>query len=201
MRYVCTTSAPTSTGGDQATSATLASMSNEHESRVGDGRTVPVDRPALEHRRPLGVDDATVCAVGKVTEALEIVERARGHLYEFHQMTGAADATLATAVEQLRHAGHADLAATIERELVGRNVLPGRWSFQVVEDYDDDYYSCFRAHEHQVRRQLLEGRRHVFEAEMKEAERSTEHGAPRYGHAARPDTEATTSDAENRRTQ
>src|SRR5918996_1195686 len=33
----------------------------------------------------------TVDAVGKATEALEYVERARGHLYAFHQLIGRAD--------------------------------------------------------------------------------------------------------------
>ena len=33
------------------------------------------------------VDDRTVEAVGKLTEALETVERARGHLYSFHQLS------------------------------------------------------------------------------------------------------------------
>ena len=38
-------------------------------------------------------DDA-VEAVGKMTEALEFVERARGHLYSFHQLIGHADLLL-----------------------------------------------------------------------------------------------------------
>lgn len=147
------------------------------------------DGPAPRHRRPDGVDDATVEAVGKVTEALETAERARGHLYEFHQLTGSADTKLAGAVEQLRHSGHTELADRIEQELVGRNVLPGRWSFQVVEEYDDGYWSCFRRYEQHVRHRLLDGRRHVFESEMKERERSRhEDGTPLPWHAATPET-------------
>lgn len=146
------------------------------------------DRPAPPHRRPEGVDDATVRAVGRLTEALETTERARGHLYEFHQLTGAADAKLADAVEQLRAAGHEQLAEDVERDLVGRNVLPGRWTFQVVEEYDDAYWSCFRAHEQHVRQQLVAGRRHLSEAEMKERERSTDGGVPLPGHAATPES-------------
>nr|WP_114451589.1 hypothetical protein [Halopolyspora algeriensis] len=128
-------------------------------------------------------------AVGTVTEALETVERARGRLYDFHQLTGAADAKLAEGVEQLRRSGHVELAAEIERELVGRNVLPGRWTYQIVEDYDDGYWSCFRRHEQHARRLLLGGRRHVYEAEMKERERSRrEDGSPLPWHAATPDS-------------
>ncbi|HEY8373555.1 MAG TPA: hypothetical protein VIL00_12490 [Pseudonocardiaceae bacterium] len=140
------------------------------------------ETPAERHRRPVGVDDATVQAVGALTEALETVERARGHLYTFHQLTGSADIKLQETVRLLRDAGHHELAERLDRELVGRNVLPGRWTFQVVEEYDELYWSVFRDHERRVRERLLQGRKHVYEAEMKERERS--HGEP--GHAARP---------------
>jgi hypothetical protein len=118
----------------------------------------------------------------KLTEALETTERARGHLYSFHQLTGSADLELGEAVELLRKAGHVDLAASVEKELVGRNVLPGRWTFQVVEDYDDTYWSVFRDTERRVRELLTDGRRHLFEAGMKEDRRT--HGHP--DHTARP---------------
>jgi len=117
-------------------------------------------------------DRATVDALGKLSEALEAAEVARGHLYEFHRLSGTADNTAGDAVDLLREAGHAALADRIERELVGRNILEGRWSFQVVEEYDDTYYSTFRDLERAAREQLAGGRRHLFEAEMKEERRS-----------------------------
>jgi hypothetical protein len=140
------------------------------------------DRPAPEHRRPDGVDDATVEALGKLSEALEVVEEARGQLYAFHRRCGTADLTLGEAVDLLREAGHTDLADRIDRELVGRNILAGRWSFQVVEEYDDGYYASFRELERTAREQLAGGRRHLFEAEMKEDRRTP--GAA--GHDATP---------------
>jgi hypothetical protein len=74
-------------------------------------------------------DTATVEALGKISEALEAVERARGHLYSFHQLSGTADLTLQEGVAKLREAGHEELADEIEAGLVGRDVLPGRvWS-------------------------------------------------------------------------
>jgi hypothetical protein len=139
------------------------------------------DSPAPEHLPPPGVDDATVEAVGRLTEALETVERARGHLYSFHQLTGEADFKVGDAVDQLRAAGHAEIADRIEREIVGRNVLPGRWTFQVVEEYDDVYWSAVRAAEQAVRDELVDGRRHLAEAKMKEQRRT--HGHP--DHTAR----------------
>lgn len=128
------------------------------------------------------MDDATVSALGKLSEALEAVEVARGHLYAFHRRCGTADLALGDAVEELRAAGHTQLADRIERELVGRNVLEGRWSFQIVEDYDDHYWSTFRSLEQHARDQLSGGRRHLFEAEMKEDRRT--HG--RRHHEATP---------------
>ena len=141
------------------------------------------DAPADDaHRRPDGTADASVEAAGKVSEALEWVERARGHLYELHQLLGHADLTFEAAAEALRAAGHEEEADLVATEVVGRNVLPGRWTFQVVEEFEDTYWEPVRAVELRVRRQLLGGRRHVKESEMKEARRSP--GRP--GHESRP---------------
>lgn len=126
--------------------------------------------------------DATVEAVGKVTEALEFVERARGHLYSFHQLMGHADLLLGEACDALREAGEDAVAERLSTELVGRNVLQGRWTFQVVEEFDDSYWSVFRDHERRVRDELVAGARHLHEARMKEDRRT--HG--RKGHEARP---------------
>ena len=128
------------------------------------------------------MEDRTVDAVGKITEALETTERARGHLYSFHQLTGSADLQLGEACELLREAGHTELAERIEHELVGRNVIDGRWTFQILEEYDDGYWSVFRELEKQAREELVQGRRHLFEAGMKERERTRGHHA----HTARP---------------
>jgi hypothetical protein len=140
---------------------------------------LPPDDP---HRRPAGATDETVAAAGKVSEALEWVERARGHLFELHQLLGHADLLFGDAADALREAGHAAEADLLEADVVGRNVLDGRWTFQVVEEFDDGYYAAARRAERQVREALLGGRRHVYESELKEARRTK--GRP--GHEARP---------------
>ena len=122
-------------------------------------------------------------AVGSLSEALEFVERARGHLYAFHQLMGHADLLLDDVVDGLRGAGHEELAQRVGEELVGLNVLAGRWTFQVVEEFDDGYYATFRAIERAVRDETMGGRRHVLEAEMKQRRRT--HGRP--GHEATPE--------------
>lgn len=133
----------------------------------------PDDLPLADHRTPENVDDATVAALGKLSEALETCERARGHLYTFHQLTGSADIELGEAVTALREAGHADIADQLDSELVGRNVIGGRWTFQIVEDYDDTYWSAFRRLEQAARDDLAGGRRHLYEARLKQAERTS----------------------------
>jgi hypothetical protein len=138
------------------------------------------DGPDREHQRPAGLDDRTVEALGKLSEALEVVERVRGHLYSVHQLTGTGDFMLDDAVDLFRRAGHQALAERIETELIGRNVIPGHWTFQIVEEYDDGYYADFRAIEKAARDELADGKRHLYEAELKEKRRT--HGRP--GHEA-----------------
>jgi len=138
------------------------------------------------HTRPPGTSDATVEAVGKVSEALEVIEDARGQLFNFHRKIGMADLALGEAVGMLRDAGHPDLADRISTDLVGRNILAGRWTFQIIEEFEDGYYAAFKEHERAVRDELMGGARHVFEAEMKQDRRT--HGRP--GHAATPEDQA-----------
>lgn len=121
------------------------------------------------------LDDDTVSALGKLSEALETVDQARGLLYGFHQLTGKADLLLQDAVQQFRDAGHDQLADDLERDLVGRNVIADRWTFQVVEDYDENFWTTFRAADQRARDELSGGDRHVLEARMKQRERTAGH--------------------------
>ncbi len=125
---------------------------------------------AVRRSHPAGVNDGTVEATGKLSEALETVERARGHLYAFHQLSGTADRQLTEAVEALRDAGHEALADEVADVLVGREVVADLWTFEIVETYDRQYWSAFRGVEEVVRRRLTSGERHVFEAELKHGE-------------------------------
>ena len=132
----------------------------------------PEEGPAEKYRRPEGLDDATLEALGKMSEALEAVEHARGLLYGFHRLTGTADLALGEAVELLRNAGHLQLAERIDREIVGRNVIEGHWTFQIIDEYDEIYYGPFKELERQARETLAGGRKHLFEAAMKEDRRT-----------------------------
>jgi hypothetical protein len=121
-------------------------------------------------QRPAGMSDPTVAALGKLAEAVEVIENARGLLYQFHRMTGTADLTLQEAVDELRAAGHPELAAEIDECLIGRDVLPGLWTFQIVEGYDRNYWQVFRDVEQEARRRLGGVPQHLYVAEMKHGE-------------------------------
>ena len=128
-------------------------------------------QPDADHRRPEGADDATVAAAGKIGEAFEWVVRARGTLYTFHQQMGRADLLLGEGIDQLRDAGHGELADELSRTWRGRNVITDRWTFEIVEDFDRTYHDVAAAEERRVREELLDGRHHVHESEMKAARR------------------------------
>ena len=121
------------------------------------------------------LDDATVEGLGKLSEALETVDQARGLLYGFHQLTGKADRQLQDAVELFEKAGATELAADLDRDLVGRNVIADRWTFQIVEDFDANYWGTFRTLDERARNELAGGDRHVYEARMKQSERTRGH--------------------------
>ncbi|MEV4660639.1 hypothetical protein AB0J85_01700 [Micromonospora echinofusca] len=137
----------------------------------------------MGHGRPTGCDDTTVKALGEFSKALETIHRVRGHLYSAHQLVGGADLTLDAVIKLMREAGHDKIANRIEKELLGRNVIPGRWTFQIMEEFDDGYYAAFQEIEREAREKLAGGRRHIYEAEMKERRRT--HGMP--GHEATPE--------------
>ncbi|EYT62728.1 hypothetical protein H483_0109835 [Dietzia sp. UCD-THP] len=144
-----------------------------------DDRTPSVDE---SHRRPAGATDAEVEAAGTASEALEYIERARGRLYDMHQLIGRADLLYQEAADQLDAVGRTELAETIRSEMVGVNVLHGRWTFQMVEEFDDGFWTTARRVSRAVVDEVTGGRRHVHEAEMKERNRS----AGRHGHEATP---------------
>ena len=135
---------------------------------------MPHDRTPSDRTRP-DLDDATVEALGALSEALETVHQARGFLYAFHQLTGKADGLLREAADRFREAGHTTLADDLDRDLVGRNVIADRWTFQIVEDFDDNYWTTFRDFDARARAELSGGDRHVYEARMKQRERTAGH--------------------------
>lgn len=125
--------------------------------------------------------DDIVRAVGVASEAFEYLIRARGHLYSFHQLIGRVDFLFDDAAGALAEAGEHEAAEALRASIVGRNVLDGRWTFQVVEEFDALYWSEAEQAMRTLERRYQGGRRHVFEARLKEERRT----AGRRGHEHR----------------
>ena len=123
-------------------------------------------------RTAAAADPATVDAVGKATEALEYIERARGHLYAFHQLIGRADFLFEESACQLAQVGHLEEAASLWRNVVGRDVLEGRWTFQIVEGFDDDYYDAARSEVRALEHALVGNRRPAHEEALRDRRRA-----------------------------
>jgi hypothetical protein len=72
---------------------------------------------------------------------------------------------------RLAEVGHRDEAALLWQDLVGRDVLEGRWTFEIVERFDDDYYGTARSDVTRLVDGLVGGRRHAHEAVMRNQRR------------------------------
>jgi hypothetical protein len=65
-----------------------------------------------------------------------------------------------------------DLGAALDEHIIGRNVLEGRWTFQIVEEYDATYWSAVRSFADHARLELAGGALHVHESSMKDRRRT-----------------------------
>ena len=103
-------------------------------------------------------------ALHRVELGVEWLHRAHGDLVEFHHKTGHAMDHLADAEAQLRACGHTDLADALRDEYLPRGVIDeGRWSYDVLESYQDGFLSALTDFEERARGEIADGQRHVTE--------------------------------------
>lgn len=115
---------------------------------------------------------ATIDAVGTLGEAMEYVERARGHLYSFHHLIGRADLLFGQSAVELADAGWKGLGTRLHDDVEGRDVIPDRWTYQVVEEFDTGYWQPIREFVDEVRQACVGGQWHLSEAQMKRQRRT-----------------------------
>jgi hypothetical protein len=109
-------------------------------------------------------------ALHSVELGVEWLHRAHGNLVEFHHKTGHAMDHLAEAEAQLRDCGHADLADALRDEYLPRGVIDeDRWSYDVVESYQEGFLSDLTAFEREAREAVADGKRHVAERRQERA--------------------------------
>ena len=117
-----------------------------------------------DRRSPTQPTETEREALHGVTLGMEWLNRARGHLLAFHHNVGHAMDHFAAAEPRLREAGYTDLADAIRDEYLPRGVVDeDRWSYDVVEDFEDGVLADMAAFETTVRTRLADGQRHVAE--------------------------------------
>ncbi|WP_255151458.1 hypothetical protein [Halorarius halobius] len=100
---------------------------------------------------------------------VEHVHRAFGALVECHHETGRAMDRFETARRKLRAAGHDEFADRLRDDLLPRGAVDDRWTYELVEAFDDQIRADAVDVEKQVRERLAGGERHVTEKGQKRA--------------------------------
>jgi len=108
--------------------------------------------------------EGELAALHEVELGFEWLQRGQGCLLEFHHATGHGMDHLAEAELLLRDHGHEALADTIRDEVLPHGVVDDdRWSYDVVENFQETLLTETRALERRVRAELADGERHVRE--------------------------------------
>jgi len=111
-----------------------------------------------------GLTETQCDALHEIELGLEWLHRAQGHLLQFHHATGHAMDHLADGERLLREAGHDDLADRIRDRHLPQGVTgEDRWSYAVVEGFQDGMLADVEAFECRAREEIADGRRHVNE--------------------------------------
>lgn len=124
-----------------------------------------------ERSRPEDLTETEREALHQVELGTERLHRAHGHLVAFHHNTGRGMDHLASAETLLRECGHPDLADELRDEHLPRGVVEGcgdetpagRWSYDVLEDFQESFLEAVVAFSERVTEQVGDGLRHAHE--------------------------------------
>lgn len=124
------------------------------------------DREPTDDSAPT-ISDEELEALHEVELGLEWLQRAQGCLIEFHHATGHGMDHLAEAEAVLEAAGRDDLADAIRNGLLPHGVVDrDRWSYDVLENFQETLLLETVALEQRVRQELADGQRHVRERQQ-----------------------------------
>ena len=118
------------------------------------------------------LSDVELEALHEVELGVERLHRANGHLVAFHHNTGRAMDHLAVAEDLLRECGRDELADELRDRHLPQGVIPsdggddpdaGRWSYDVLECFQDGFLADVMAFDEAVHDQVTGGLRHAHE--------------------------------------
>lgn len=103
-------------------------------------------------------------ALHQVELGIEWLHRAHGALVEFHHNTGHAMDHFAQAEELFRSTEHRSLADELRTDHLPRGVVDShRWSYDLLEDFDEGFLCEMVRFEERARQSIAGGMRHVAE--------------------------------------
>ena len=103
-------------------------------------------------------------ALHQVELGLEWLHRAHGHLVEFHHNTGHAMDHLAEAEPLLRECGYDELADAVRDRYLPHGVIDDdRWSYDVLESFQEGFLEEIEDFETEAREVVADGQRHAAE--------------------------------------
>ncbi|MCO8246816.1 MULTISPECIES: hypothetical protein [unclassified Haladaptatus] len=113
------------------------------------------------------LDDETESALHQLELGIEGLRKAHGYLVQFHHVTGHAMEHFSEAENDLRDAGHDDIADHIRDEILPCGVLGGdRWTYELVESFETGFLHDIESFERVTREEIAGGERHVRERRM-----------------------------------
>ncbi len=125
---------------------------------------------ATDSTPPPDITDAECDALHRVELAVEWLQRAHGDLVEFHHKVGHAMDHLAEAETELRECGQDDLADALRDDYLPRGVVDeDRWSYDVLESYQEGFLAPMVDYEGTARDRIADGHRHVAERRQEAA--------------------------------
>jgi hypothetical protein len=118
---------------------------------------------------PTDLDGAERAALHDLQLGIEHLHRGYGHLVAFHHQVGRGMDRLDDAREKLRGAGHDAWADVLRDDLLPAGAVDGRWTYEIVESFADEFLASAAEFEASVREELADGRRHVTERQQQRA--------------------------------
>ncbi|MFB6156738.1 MAG: hypothetical protein ABEJ34_02720 [Haloferacaceae archaeon] len=112
------------------------------------------------------LDDRERDALHEVQLGVEHLYRAYGHLLAFHHAVGHAMDRFAGIEDDLRAVGYDGYAAELRDHHLPAGVVGDRWSYELVEEFQDGFLAEMTGFERRLRDDVAGGRRHVTEREQ-----------------------------------
>jgi hypothetical protein len=113
--------------------------------------------------------DGERTALHELQLGIEGVNRAYGHLLAFHHAIGRSMDHFAAAEPHLRDAGHEEYADTIRDRHLPAGVVDDRWSYELVEAFEQGFLAEVTAFDEAIRADLAGGQSHVTERAQQRA--------------------------------